>query len=742
MSPAVAAICAIAFLPVGVPASAQNPIGPGPRRVLALHQVSWWAADGLPAAEVVARDTALVLRFDSARGWPASGIVPAELELEPGARLQFSMTVRSSGIQEVMVSAEEARCGESYAESPSSGLAPLALALVTPADSVGEDERTLPTLTYAACDDTVQTAFTRTVELYQPDSAPGRSAFLSLEGSIGGAWRIERHLTPGGTLVRGALRGNLSGRVRLTARGVADSVDLSGEFRGPLVYQTPSANADTVYGTWVVHLTGDWREDPAIGAARRLTFFIEHGRNPEAGAEEEVAPSPYASLVARAQSDSSALDTLVALRLAATDPGTRADIEAALFAARGETPGRLTSRLLRTETRIAPDLVLQEFRYPEGDSAFGLEAARYLARELGPLALQRRRLTDREDLGAGVLSMLRVGHGFVREAGPVLQAAARRADDPVSRDLLWFAAYQADPARYRRSLESSVDSVRGYGPIALAWVAGNGAPTLQSWGVEPSELDTLRRFPGVDAAPDSLAAFLEQATSAGVRHLAPLRMRFESEGRDLGQELRRRFASDTTFRGREVVARYLDRMDDTTARPWLRGLLQRPASMRELAYELLPPDTVRDTALIADVQRLLLGYLAGRVGLRDTAGKDVPAPWVHDERPDLRILASDGILPSAIEPWRRLFMVIPMDSVRARVALDGLQMAWVVSHLKRLGDRYYVSVTLVPIGGPCLSGAVSSSCSSGVEVTGSSSTWNAGFHRAASARAPARGQPE
>lgn len=706
VSRAIATVCAIVLLAGSVPAAAQDPLGPRPGRVFALHQVSWWAADGLPAAEVVARDTALVLRFDSARGWPASGIVPAELELEPGARLQFSMAVRSSGIQEVMVSAEEARCGESYAESPSNGLAPLALALVTPADSVGEDERTLPTLTYAACDDTVQTAFTRTVQLYRPDSAPGRSAFLSLEGSIGGAWRIERHLTPGGTLVRGALRGNLSGRVRLTARGVADSVDLSGEFRGPLVYQNPSANADTVYGTWVVHLTGDWREDPAIGAARRLTYFMEHGRSSKEDleAEAEETPSPYARLVERAQSDSSALDTLVALRLAATDPKTRADIEAALFAARGETPGRLTRRLLKTETRIAPDLVLQEFRYPEGDSAFGLEAARFLARELGPLALQRRRLTDREDLGAGVLSMLGTGYGFVREAGPVLQAAAQRADDPASRDLLWLAAYQADPARYRRSLEAGVDSVRGYGPIALAWVAGNGAPTLQSWGVEPGELDSLRRFPGVDAAPNSLAAFLEQTTSAGARHLAPLRMRFESEGRDLGQELRRRFVSDTTFRRREVIARYLERLSDTTAVPWLRGLLQKSARMRAVAYELLPPDTVRDTTLIADVQRLLLGYVAGRVGLRDTAGKDVPAPWVHDERPDRRILASDGILASAIEPWRRLFMVMPMDSVQARVATDGLQMAWFVSPLRRIGDRFYVSVTLLPVGGPCLCG--------------------------------------
>lgn len=77
---------------------------------------------------------------------------------------------------------------------------------------------------------------------------------------------------------------------------------------------------------------------------------------------------------------------------------------------------------------------------------------------------------------------------------------------------------------------------------------------------------------------------------------------------------------------------------------------------------------------------------------------------MHDERPDLRILASDGILESAIEPWRRLFDVMSMDSVRARVAADGLQMAWVLRPLRRSGDRYYTSVALMPVGERCLCG--------------------------------------
>jgi hypothetical protein len=529
-----------------------------------------------------------------------------------------------------------------------------------------------------------------------------------MEGTTRAVWRVERNFASGATLVRAVLHGQLSGRVRIATAGVPDSIDLSGQFRGLLVYHNPSASADTVYGTWGVHLTGDWREDPRDRAARRLTYFMEHGRlsKEDYEAEAEEAPSPYAGLVERAQSDTAAIDSLVALRLAASDPETRADVEAALVAARSEIPGRLASRLVGAATRIAPSAVLGELQYRSGgDSAYGIDVARFLARELAPLAIQRRRLTDREDLGAGVLGVLASGYGFVREAGPVLQVAAQRADDPVSRDLLWFAAYQADPARYRRSLEASVDSARGYGPIVLAWVAGNGALTSQSWGAGPEDADSLRWFPGIDAVPESLAAYLDQETTSFHSYrLAPIRMRFVSEGRDLGKEMRRRFATDTTFRGREVVARYLEDLSDTTARPWMRGLLQGPARTRQVAYDLLPADTVRDTTLIAAAQRLLLGYVAGRVGLRDTAGKDVPEPWVHDERPDVRILASDGILSSAIEPWRRLFMVMPMDSVQARVATDGLQMAWVVSPLRRIGDRFYVSVTLVPVGGPCLCG--------------------------------------
>jgi hypothetical protein len=709
MSPATAVLYVIVLHAGAISAAAQDSLGPGAGRVFTLRQVSWWAADGLPAADVVARDTTFVLRFDTAWDWPASGMVPAAFDLEPGTGLRFTMVVRAEAIEDVLVSAEEARCDDSYAESPSGGLAALAFALVIPVDSSGEGEteRALPVLRYGVCDDTVHTEFTREVTLYRPDSTAGRAAFLSLDGLVTSIRRIERELTPGGTVARATLRGHLSGRVRVTPTGVPDSIDLTGRLRGVIAYQNPWGTADTVYGTWVVELTGGWGEDPRRRAERLFAYFVEHGRYPDGDTGLDSATGPYAHIVERAQSDVSAIDSLVALRVAASTPKTRTEVEAALKEARPELPGDWAGRLLAEPTRITPTELLRAIRYhaPGNDSAYGVDVARFLARELAPLVIQRRRLLDREEFGAGVLDVLGSGRGFVRAAGPTLEGAARRANDPMSRDLLWFAAYQADPARYRRTLEAAVDSARGYGPIARAWVAGNGVLTRHSWGIDDEgELDSLVEFPGVDAAPEFLKLYLDRGASPAGHRLAPLWMRFVSEGRDLGNELRERFATDTGFRKREAVARYLEELGDTTARPWLREVLQGPADLRELAYELLPRDPVTDTTLIADAQRLLLGYIVGREALQDTAGHEVREPWVHDERPDLRILASDGLLASAIEPWRRLYTVMPMDSVRARVAVDGMQMAWVMSTLKRLGDRFYVSVSLVPVGASCLCG--------------------------------------
>jgi hypothetical protein len=707
MLPRLVVLAALATSAVGS-LQAQERAGFGYPSAFVVRQTSWWSADGLPASDVLAHDTTIVFRPDSAHGWPAYGMVPAAFSMDPGPRLRFSLAMRQhEGIWEMLVSAEEAGCGQEYADAPTSALAVLTLMLATPVHAEGENERTLPVLTFGACDDSVEAFLRRTVRFYRPDSARGRPAFLFLEGDLNAAWRVERNLEPHGIPVRASLRGSVSGRVHVSPAGVVDSMNLDGSFRGFLAYTYPWGGTDTVYGTWVVELAGAWGEDPQHRRNRLMEYFIQHGRYPPGEEEDEEGSegTPFAALVEEAANgEPGALDSLILLRANASDPKSRSELEEALRQASG-APGAAPV-LLSAPERMAPQATFSALGYDRSAQGqpFGVDVARLLVRELAPITVQRRRLVDREYLGSAVLALLSRGRGFVAEAGPVLEVAAKRAHDPMSRDLLWFAAYQSNPAHYRDLVAAAVDSIRGCGPIVRAWLAGDGSLTSRSWGVEAEDLDEPGvAFPGVDGPPDLLAEFLQrQGRYAGA--LQPLQMRFTADGRSLERELRDRFERDTVAAARPVLARYLETVGDSTARPWLRGLLDGPAELRDVAYELIPPDTVRDAALVSDLQTLLIGYIAGRLPIPDSAGGSVAEPWVHDERPDLRILASDGILPAAIEPWRRLFDVMTMDSVRARVAEDGLQMAWMISPLTRTGDRYYVSIALAPVGAMCLCG--------------------------------------
>ena len=171
-------------------------------QVLVVRQVSWWAPDGLPATDIAARETTLVFEPDSLRGWPATGTMPVVLRSDPGAFLQASLEVPNAGVETVLVSAEEARCGATWADPPTSSLVALTLLVATPADPSGEEARPLPLLTFGACRDTVWAAFERTIHPYRADASPGRSVFLYLQGSLDAVWHIERNLVPGGTPVR------------------------------------------------------------------------------------------------------------------------------------------------------------------------------------------------------------------------------------------------------------------------------------------------------------------------------------------------------------------------------------------------------------------------------------------------------------------------------------------------------------------------------------------------------------
>jgi len=706
----IAAGCAIVLLAVSTTARPQSPAGPGPGRVFQARQTSWWAADGLPASEIVARESTFVFRPDSARGWPSSGLVPAEFQLGENGPLRVTLVVRPyAGIEEVLVSAAEAACDTRYRDDLTSVMSALSLALVTPVDA-GERDQALPSLTFGACDDTVITAMARSLSPFPRGIAEGRT-FVHVGGTVRATWRIDRHLVGGETTVHARLTGWISGSARIAAERSLDSLDLDGRFRGFMVFDGPGERVDTVYGTWVLELQGHWVEDPRERQQRAFDYFVRHGRPmPEETAEggnAEEPRNPYLALADSAARDTALIDSLVAARVRARSPVERAQIEEALSATPPPVWDKVTRASVGAPVRLAPIDVLRSLRYArtrDDTLPLGRDVAALLARELAPLIIQRRRLLNREDLGAAVVDVLGQGRGFVRDAGPVLADAAQRADDAMSRDLLLLAAYQADPPRYRALVESKADAVRGYGPIALAWLSGDGSATHWSWGVEAGQLDSLEPFPGADGSIDELERFFDEGRAQGVQPLAALAMRFEADGRDLGVALRRRFGADTAVGSRNVLARYLEAIGDTTARPWLRALLTGTADVRAIAYELLPADTVGDTTLIADVQRTLLGYVAGVTAILDTAGKPVAEPWVHDARPDQRILASDEVSASAIEPWRRHFLVMSMDSVRARVERDGLQMAWTIGPLTRIGGRYYVSVTLVPVGGPCLCG--------------------------------------
>lgn len=82
MLPRALTLCVSVLIAVATPVRPQH-IGPQPGRVLFSRQVSWWAADGLPASEVVARETTFVFRPDSARGWPSTGMVPRRSSSTP-----------------------------------------------------------------------------------------------------------------------------------------------------------------------------------------------------------------------------------------------------------------------------------------------------------------------------------------------------------------------------------------------------------------------------------------------------------------------------------------------------------------------------------------------------------------------------------------------------------------------------------------------------------------------------------
>jgi hypothetical protein len=180
------------------------------------------------------------------------------------------------------------------------------------------------------------------------------------------------------------------------------------------------------------------------------------------------------------------------------------------------------------------------------------------------------------------------------------------------------------------------------------------------------------------------------------------------------EKLRGRFARDTAYFDRSVWAIYLLQLSDTLPLPWLRTLATveddtaraRAYWVLELSPELVQ-DTLTDETLLADLQNRLLHYATTGLGFGDSA-KLRPFSS-HDERPDQRILATENLVRAILEDehWQHRFEMLSLDSIRARAHREGLVMAFNISRVARILDRYYVDLNHSPFsryGGGCLCG--------------------------------------
>ncbi|HYK11543.1 MAG TPA: hypothetical protein VEV39_12145, partial [Gemmatimonadales bacterium] len=148
--------------------------------------------------------------------------------------------------------------------------------------------------------------------------------------------------------------------------------------------------------------------------------------------------------------------------------------------------------------------------------------------------------------------------------------------------------------------------------------------------------------------------------------------------------------------------------------PWLRQVGARDdGDVSNRAWNLLLEhaslaDTVRDAAVLTDIQSALLKDLTGQEPLADTTGQPPRHMAAHNERPDESILLVDHLTDSTKAAWGKTFTLLSRDSVRSIAEHHGLQMAWEISAISRYKDVYSVRVDLLPYGGPCLCGGGSS----------------------------------
>jgi len=438
--------------------------------------------------------------------------------------------------------------------------------------------------------------------------------------------------------------------------------------------------------------------------------------------------------------DTLTFDSLVNARAKAKTPFDRFAVDSALWLS--GVPDSNPVRFIRagaasyrpgSETLLLRLLMTWEFQ-SRPSRATGLEPdlARVLAKQLGSLRAEHAVLLDREKIFSTLVSALgnrNRGAAVSVAAAAIFADAAQRTDDPDARDLFLLGAYEGDPSKYLPLLQRLADSVAGFGPIARQYAKGNNEMTSWSWGLSPGQRIQGMAFPGVHAGWRELSQYIERnpdepvtrrqygfgwRSSNDSQPKPVLDQWLRAHGVDGHAEFRRRFTDDTDERARVVSATYVLMWGDTLPVPWLRQVGARDnGDVSNRAWNLLLEhvtlaDTVRDAAILTEIQSALLKDLTGEEPLADTTGEPPRHMAAHNERPDESILLLDHLTDSTRALWRQTFTLMSRDSVRSLAKQHGLQMAWEISVVSRYKDVYAVSLDLHPYGAMCLCGGGSS----------------------------------
>ena len=694
--------------------------GPKGARIFAVRQHSYWLPAGWDSSTVSAAETLLVagLGEDSE---PSQPVAIATLGAEESFRTQPVRFVGRIGALRVEPLRNERHSIFGYPEP--SGLAELG-SMAAEAGLWLRSRRHAMTprwtdtvrLEVALDDDSVQVREVRAERRLGPRRLEGvrwDRIEAKVRMTVTTAVRVEQHLEPGGVRAAASLEGPVWERYLYERRtGRTDSLLSEGRLAGRIVYMHQSGRADTISGTWVFRRRGGWRPSAAAQMQAELLYFMRHGRYAEG-----PRPAPFRPIGEDSIGVEPDAESLAVARSRIPSPLDRIAVESVFLRSLFDSDS-IPARIRGIDPVLARDAVMTRALVTEGryhhrgplSPAWALTVAGLLADE----HLQRELALDREDLLSSVLDMIERPKRVDAAAAPALLDGARRARDPLGRDLQLLAAYMADPRAALPALRAHADSAEGFGPVALRYAAGDAEVLLNSWGLRRGESAGAddHQFPGLSTDVGAHGAYQRSWTgvSYGNGEVPAVDQWFSARGLDARAEFRRRFRSGGRDEDRLVWARYLMAMGDREPVAWLRdtiaaghGPLRGPA-LTELSAV---PEPVTDPAIVAELQDLALDHVMCGDRLLDTLQKPIERFWVHDERPGEWFLVTDHLAPEVVARWSGQLRPISADSLGALARGEGLQMGLVVSVPTRVADQYHVEVSLRPFarrGEVCLCG--------------------------------------